>query len=169
MVSNPRSLLNLREPYEAGDDSEETTEEEDATPEEKVDDAALNKLIETLLSEDYRALLKEKLAAKGLKLSTIDSSIYGKMEEPDEISGITTEAAYPLPKTLTLVDPATGNEQLYYASASFISQESDVPQEPAGPLALDRDSMTIPAGESVRLELDTPPETLAFTPYAGDL
>ena len=30
-------------------------------------------------------------------------------------------------------------------------------------------TVTIPAGESVRLELDTPPETLAFTPYAGDL
>jgi hypothetical protein len=119
------TFYDLREPYEAGDEGEETTEEKDASPEEKVDDAALNKLIETLLSEDYKALLKEKLAAKGLKLSTIDSSIYGKMEEPDEISGITTEAAYPLPKTLTLVDPATGNEQLYYASASFISQESD--------------------------------------------
>ena len=118
------TFYDLREPFEA--EEEESSQEDDSTsPEEKVDDAAINKLIETLLSEDYLSLVKAKLADKGLTLATMDKSLYGIMNKPDEISGVTSEAAYPLPQTLTLVDPATGEEKLYYASTSFISQEPD--------------------------------------------
>ena len=57
-------------------------ERKEGTPEETVDDAALNKLIDTLTSGDYLELLQEKMAEKGLRISTLDGSIAGSFKKP---------------------------------------------------------------------------------------
>jgi len=117
------SFDDLRTPFEYK--KKAIPERKEGTPEETVDDAALNKLIDTLTSGDYLELLQEKMAEKGLRISTLDGSIAGSFKNTTAPSGPTTEQQYPLPPSVVITDPATGEEKQYYASTSFITQEPD--------------------------------------------
>ena len=114
----------LREPFK-----HEPTKEEDEPKEEKkedvVDDAALNKLLETLTSKDYIDKLQEKMAEKGLCISRLDKSLSSELQGSAVPVGPTNAQQYPLPSSIEITDPATGEKKQYYASTSFITQEPD--------------------------------------------
>jgi hypothetical protein len=111
--------------------SDEKTKEKPKVPEEDIDrirDAALDKFIEYALSDYFVDKLKERLAQRGLSLSsdkaTFDKAIWG---EDKDINGYgpTTDAVYPPPAKVTLTDSRTGEKFTYYRSTSFVSQEPD--------------------------------------------
>ena len=114
----------LREPFEL--DYEEP-EDRAAAPDTQaeVDDAALNKLIETLTSADYIERLQEKMAEKGLCISTLEGSPASKFDDQDLDKGPTSQQQYKLPSYLNIKDPATGETKHYFASTSYITQEPD--------------------------------------------
>lgn len=102
-------------------------------PDRLVDDAALNKLIDTLLAGDYRQALLNIMAKHGFSRSNPEASIYARIESQDSqgnqskaaTSGMTQSAEYALPKSIELEDPVTHQKRTYYASMSFITQEPD--------------------------------------------
>lgn len=125
-----KDIDDMREPFEKKFDEDQ---EDKQTPERQVDDAAMNKLLDTLLSGPYLKKLKEKMAENGLILSTKEASVAKQLLGEDitdkkligDNAGPTTKAAYDLPKVITITDPVSGKQQLYYASTSFITQEKD--------------------------------------------
>lgn len=114
----------LREPfkYEEGQKKEEKKQ---PSVQEEIDDAALHKLIGTILSGDYLEAFKKKMAERGLLVSTKGNSLYGRMGEPDMPGGVSGSPAYALPESIVLTDPVTQESKEYYASMSFITQEPD--------------------------------------------
>ena len=113
--------LDLLTPYEMGIDE---PEEEKKAPDlnQEVMDAAINKVVDKLLTKDYLPVLMQRMMSAGLIVSNAPLST--KFDEHTEF-GPTTAAAYPLPKFLTLKDSVTGQEHLYFDSTSFITQEPD--------------------------------------------
>lgn len=93
-----------------------------------ISDAAINKVIAKLLSDDYIKVLRQRMLDNGLKASD-ESKVFGKMyfdaKDLEPIGGAITEQQYSLPKQIQLQDPVTGKKQTYYASTSFITQEED--------------------------------------------
>lgn len=126
---NPRTTedeprkLDLMTPYEREFDEEENEEE---TPEhnlnQEVMDAAINKVVDKILTEDYMPVLLKRMTELGLSVSakTMAQSFIEHTE-----TGPTTAPQYDLPKFLQLTDPVTGKTHVYYDSTSFISQEPD--------------------------------------------
>lgn len=113
----------LREPF-----SEASPQAGESTPvdvDRKVTDAALNKLIDTLLAGDYKDALLKIMASRGFSISSKDASVLPKAASDKTIGGVCDGSEYPLPDTITLKDPVTGAEKTYFASMSFISQEPD--------------------------------------------
>ena len=103
------------------------TEEEQAelTEEQRkaeIDDAAINRIIDKLLTGDYLEKLKSKMAEHGLKVSDGDTSM---ATIGNQTTGPTINAAYDPPPYLRLTDPVSGKTTDYYASTSFITQEAD--------------------------------------------
>lgn len=94
--------------------------------EEAIRDAALNKLVETITSEEYLDKLIEKLGEHGLKLAstenTLDKTMLKAANSPIQP---TVESSYKAPLSIDVIDPATGEMTRYYKSTSFISQEPD--------------------------------------------
>lgn len=126
------SDLRTQYKYEAAGDEEDKDTQSDTL------NAAIDKPLLGLLSEDYSNKLKKALAGDGLAVASKESSIYSRIAAkegvsldaaPDrmfgELSGPATGAEYPLPKQITLTDPVTGKSHTYFASESFISQEPD--------------------------------------------
>ena len=89
-----------------------------------IDDAAINKIIDRLLTGDYLEQLKVKMAAHGLKVSTGEASLANQIEGEWK-TGAVTSPSYGPPPWITLTDPVTGKETQYFASTSLISQEPD--------------------------------------------
>ena len=90
-----------------------------------VSDAAINKLIDTLLEGDYRDALLKIMAEKGFTKSNEKASVYEAIKNKTVIGGPREGAEYELPESITLKDPVTGEEKTYFASMSFITQEPD--------------------------------------------
>lgn len=105
-------------------------EEEQTVPEndeERIRDAALDKLMEYALNDYFLDKIADKLADRGLivasKEATMDKVLW---EDKDTAEyGPTLKAAYPPPPKIEVNDPITGNTYTYYRSTSFISQEPD--------------------------------------------
>lgn len=126
----------LREPYTIA--QEETTDEQDAEKtypdvdtaegealEDAVTNAAVYRIVDGLLSGGYKQVMLEALAKHGLFAATKDAALSRLMPDASQISGPTTQAQYPLPANIQLIDPATGETRRYFDSTSFISQEPD--------------------------------------------
>lgn len=115
------------EPYEANvpkDPEEPKPDPADAV----ISDAAINKIIDKLLSSEYVKKLKERMLENGLKSSNPEETfgkMYFKEDELEPIGGPSSAQQYELPKSITLTDPVSGRSQTYFASTSFISQEED--------------------------------------------
>lgn len=105
-------------PYTAQLPEDEQPEEYDLT------DAAINKVIDKLLTGDYLKALQEQMQKAGLKLSSTEKTLLQAMKEWQP-GGMTTEQHYELPTSIQLIDPVTGRTATYYASTSFLSQEPD--------------------------------------------
>ena len=102
-------------------------EEEEDKPKDLgilIDDAAINKIVDKLLTGDYLEQLKVKLAEHGLKVSSEDASL-AKQIEGEWKTGATKDPAYGPPPWISLTDPVTGKVTQYFASTSLISQEPD--------------------------------------------
>lgn len=120
----------LREPYketqkETKEFQEQRAKADKTSNDRRVDDAALNKLIDTLLEGDYRQVVLNIMAKKGFSRASKAASVNADIKDAKNIGGMTQKMEYGLPDTLTLTDPVTGEEKTYYASMSFISQEPD--------------------------------------------
>ena len=117
-------------PYEPADTpdaklEEETKKREKATEERRVVDAALNKLIDTILSGDYREAMLKLLAEKGFSVAGKEASILSRFKDVKVIGGAETAQFYPIPPAKEETDPVTGEVHSYYPTMSFISQEPD--------------------------------------------
>lgn len=102
------------------DEPAETAKAENLNQE--IMDAAINKVVDKLLTKDYLPVLMQRMMEAGLIVS--EAPLSDNFTEHTTF-GPSTEPAYPLPKFLTLKDPITGQEHLYFDSTSFISQEPD--------------------------------------------
>lgn len=120
-----KGVCDLLEEY----DCEESTD----TPQETKDidaaisDAAINKIVDKLLSSDYIGILQKKLADNGFIVSSTEASLdktYFKTSD-HATCGPTTAQQYNIPEYIQLTDPVTGHTHTYYKSTSFISQEAD--------------------------------------------
>ena len=120
----------ILQPYDYQEDSTKPAEKA-PTLSAEIDDAAINKILDRLFSEDYLDKLKEKMAEHGLKLSSADNSLAADIEEngeePDSpfVQAPTEDQEFGLPKMLQLTDPVTGRVATYFNTTSFISQEPD--------------------------------------------
>ena len=119
--SEEKKKLDLLTPYQRDFDE---PEEEPKAPNlnQEIMDAAINKAVDKLLTDDYLPVLLKRMADAGLAVS-------GKTMEQQFTehtgTGVTTAQAYNLPKFLQLTDPITGKVHTYFDSTSFISQEDD--------------------------------------------
>ena len=122
---NQGKLDDLLTPYTPG--KQEKQEQLKApSPEVEISDAALNKLVDTLFTADYLDKLCEKLAERGLMVSSKDATLTAQVKGTSNISGpVDNKQEYDLPASLQLEDPVTGRKQTYFATSSFISQEPD--------------------------------------------
>ena len=119
--SGKEKQLDLLTPYRR--DIEEQQEEQQAPNlNQEIMDAAINKVVDKLLTKDYLPVLMQRMMEAGLIVS--ETPLATKFTEHTEF-GPTTEAAYQPPKFLKIKDPVTGQEHLYFDSTSFISQEPD--------------------------------------------
>ena len=99
-------------------------QEDEEQAEEDITDAAINKIIDKLLTGDYLKKLQEAFQKVGLKLSSTEKTLAKAMEDWQP-GGMTTDQHYGLPPSIKLTDPVTGRTATYYASTSFISEEPD--------------------------------------------
>ena len=90
-----------------------------------IDDAAINKIIDRLLTGDYLEQLKVKMAEHGLRVSSTDASLANQIEGEWKTGAVGSRPAYEPPPSITLTDPVTGKTTQYFASTSLISQEPD--------------------------------------------
>lgn len=120
---SPQEQLDILQPWAYPEYEEE---EQAALTEEQrkavIDDAAINRIIDKLLTGDYLEKLKSKMAEHGLKVATGDTQMAAIGEQK---TGPSTNAAYDPPPFLRLTDPVSGKTTDYYASTSFITQEAD--------------------------------------------
>lgn len=113
--------LDLLTPYSKSVDKQE----EDNTGrslDAEIMDAAINKLVDKLMTKDYLPVLMQRMMETGLIVSAEPLSL--QFKEHTE-TGPTDQSQYSPPKFLSLVDPVTGQTHLYFDSTSFISQEPD--------------------------------------------
>ena len=113
----------ILKPWEYPEDEEQEDQPKPANIYEQIDDAAINKIVDRMLSGDYLETLKKKLAEHGLKVSTADAQIANYMG--GQATGPSNAQAYEPPTSLDLTDPVTGKTTTYFASTSFLSQEAD--------------------------------------------
>jgi len=113
--------LDLLTPYvqENAEDEEESAE---VDLDKQIMDAAINRVVDKLLTKDYLPVLKQRMAEAGLIVS--ESSLDDLFKD-HTTTGPTTQTVYDPPKFLQLTDPVTGKVHTYFDSTSFISQEED--------------------------------------------
>lgn len=117
----------ILEPYE-GDVPEDPEDPKPDPADAIISDAAINKIIDKLLSSEYLEQLKKRMLENGLSVSDSEKTLgktYFEEEDLKPIGGPINAQQYALPKSITLKDPVSGRQQTYYASTSFISQEED--------------------------------------------
>ena len=119
---SPLEQDDILQPYNYTASDEQPEQKVD--PGIKIDDAAINKIIDRLLTGDYLEKLKEKLAEHGLKVSSTETTLAAKIKGDWKL-GPTSDPAYPPPPYIQLTDPVSGKVTSYYASDSFITQEPD--------------------------------------------
>lgn len=107
--------------YESGEKKEEKEVPKHSLDQE-IMDAAINGIVEKLLSGDYLETLKQRLAAAGLYVA--ENPLALKFNEHTK-TGPSIYPWYDPPKSLQLTDPVTGRVHTYYDSTSFISQQPD--------------------------------------------
>lgn len=117
----------ILEPYE-GEPPEDPEEPKPDPADALISDAAINKVIDKLLSSEYVKVLKKRMLENGLIVSDPEKT-FGKMhfdeDDLEPVGGPINKQQYDLPKSIELEDPVTGRKQIYYASTSFITQEDD--------------------------------------------
>lgn len=106
-------------------EQQEQPKEKEVDPSLQISDAAINKILDRLLTGDYLEALKAKMAEKGLIVATKEGTLQAQFKEATTPAGATDAQEYPLPPAIELTDPVTGRKQQYYATSSFITQESD--------------------------------------------
>lgn len=115
-------ILELLSQYQYEEPEEEEKEVPKHTLNQEIMDAAINGIVDKLLSGDYIETLKQRLASAGLYVAENPLSLqFDKHTE----TGPTTKPYYDLPKYLQLTDPVTGKIHTYYDSTSFITQQPD--------------------------------------------
>lgn len=123
---NPRTTdgkrkLDLLTPYEYTKDDEDAENDQNLFSKE-IMDAAINKVVDNLMTSDYLPVLQKRMADAGLQV--LQRPLGTSFEEHTE-TGPTTADRYKPPKQLDIVDPVTGKIHTYFDSTSFISQEPD--------------------------------------------
>lgn len=117
----PRKL-DLLTPYEYTEDDQKEPEVKKHLLDQEIMDAAINKVVDKLMTEDYLPVLKARMSEAGLIVS--EHPLSSRFQEHTE-TGPTEQQAYQPPKTLEITDPVTGRVHLYFDSTSFITQEPD--------------------------------------------
>lgn len=119
----------LREPFDLGTSSTSSDKTDlnnkSVTEDDKVTDAAINKLVDNLLSGDYSKALIGAMARHGFSKTEADTALGARFNNKTVIGGATNAQHYALPASISNVDPASGATTTYYNSTSFISQEPD--------------------------------------------
>lgn len=121
---SPQEQEDILQPWAYPDYTEE--EQAELSEEQRkdvIDDAAINKIVDKLLSGDYLEKLKQKLAEHGLKVSSDDAQLAAYMD--GQTTGPTDAPSYAPPPFINITDPVTGRVTSYFASTSFITQEAD--------------------------------------------
>lgn len=121
----PYMFDDLREHYYK---QQEPNAEPDIPEEENEDaitDAAINKMVDKLLTGSYKESMLKALQDHGFSVTSSQSSITGKEVDIELPGGATQKQHYDLPEHIDITDPATGRKQRYYSSMSFITQERD--------------------------------------------
>lgn len=120
-----KDLDDLLEQYEYKEDTSSKKNKAAGKAEKDIlMDAALNKLADKLLSQEYSEKLMQRLAENGFSVSRKDNEIKCTGGE-GPISGPTNDPSYGVPPKAQITDPVTGEKKTYYATSSFISQEPD--------------------------------------------
>lgn len=90
----------------------------------EITDAAINKLVDTILTGDYKEAMLQALARHGFTISNPKAAVMdvSKLKQP---GGVVYDQHYPLPDYIELMDPVTKETHRYYGTMSFISQERD--------------------------------------------
>ena len=91
---------------------------------EEITDAAINKLVDRILTGDYKEAMLRALARHGFTISDKKAAVMdpSKLKQP---GGVVYDQHYPLPDYVELMDPVTKETHRYYGTLSFISQERD--------------------------------------------
>lgn len=115
-----RGDTELRQP--SGGPAEAHTEDRPEAPDEEtaIMDAALNRLVDGLLSGDYRESVLKAMGRHGLSVTRREGAVLQA-----ELPGGPAGEAYPPPESVELADRVTGRVTRYYATSSFITQEPD--------------------------------------------
>ena len=127
---NPRTTdgerkLDLLTPYEyTKDDSQEETPSIKFSG-QTITDAAINKIVDKLLSSDYLPILQKRMAESGLQVSTRSLEASITEHKSNYTAGPNEADCYNAPAWLDITDPVTGKTHRYFDSTSFISQEPD--------------------------------------------
>ena len=115
----------LREPHDADPEPNLEPDIPEKADDRVVTDAAINKLVGTLLSGPYKEAMLKALKESGLSVTGDQASLMGKAVDPEAVGGQTDKQEYSLPASIDITDPVTGRTQRYYSSVSFITQERD--------------------------------------------
>lgn len=115
----------LRTPYtaEASPNKEHDIPEED--DEDAITDAAINKMVDKLLTGAYKEAMVKALQEHGFSVTSSKGSVTGGQPDVELPGGVEEGQQYKLPEYVDVTDPATGRKQRYYSSMSFITQERD--------------------------------------------
>lgn len=132
-VKESTAFDDLREPFEPAAEAPEAVPEAPSLDDE-IMDAAINKIIDNLLTGEYRKSLLKAMANKGFSLASKEASVAEQFKDFKPPAGATTAAHYPPPAYVELETKPTINgtasdeektKAKYYSTLSFITQEDD--------------------------------------------
>lgn len=115
----------LRTPHDASIASNEEPDIPEEGNEDAITDAAINKMVDKLLTGSYKEAMLKALREHGFAVTSSQGSLTGDEIDVETPGGYTSQQHYDLPEHIDITDPATGRKQRYYASMSFITQERD--------------------------------------------
>lgn len=121
----PYMFDDLREPYYKEQQANEEPDIPEDDNEDAITDAAINKMVDKLLTGAYKEAMLKALQEHGFSVSSSQSSVTGAEIDVELPGGATSKQHYALPEHIDITDPATGRKQRYYSSMSFITQERD--------------------------------------------
>lgn len=121
----PYMFDDLREPYYKEQEPNEEPDIPEEEDEDAITDAAINKMVDKLLTGAYKEAMLKALQEHGFSVTSSQSSITGEEADVELPGGATQQQHYDLPEHIDITDPFTGRKQRYYSSMSFITQERD--------------------------------------------